>query len=304
MGSAAGRKRQRWRSDLVGFAFVAPSAVVLVAFMAVPFAQALLLSLNSWDGIHAEAWVGLDNYRALLADRIFWLAVVNTAFFTAATTMLEVVIALVVASALNARIGAGFFRAIYFMPFVISGAISGLIWGMVLDANFGAFNDLLRSIGLGQLAHPWLADRGTVMPSLVAISVWQSFGFYVVILSAAMQAIPRSIMEAAAIDGVTAVQRLRLITIPMLRTPITVSLALGAISGIQAFDQIWVMTGGGPNHASETLGTYLYKLAFGGGIAATSELGYAAALAVVILALSLAVSVVLISRRGRNEFEY
>jgi ABC-type sugar transport system permease subunit len=142
------------------------------------------------------------------------------------------------------------------------------------------------------------------MPSIIVVSIWQSLGFYLVIFFAGLQSIPQELYEAASLDGATSWQRLRHVTIPMLRPVMTVVIVLNTIGGIRVFDHVWVMTAGGPNHASETLGTYLYRSAFGARGSSNPQLGYAATIAILILVLSLAISIVQIRLRSRSEVEY
>ncbi|MFE0753134.1 carbohydrate ABC transporter permease [Inquilinus sp. NPDC058860] len=297
----AGAFRRNWPI----IAFLSPAAIVLLVFMAVPMVNSIILSFQSWNGMSAPSWVGLRNYRALFGDRLFLLALGNTAYFTIATVILQSVIPLLVANMLNSRIlGGTIFRTLYFMPVIISLAISGLLWAMIYEPNFGILNEFLRSIGLGSFTQLWLADRRTVMPSIIAVSVWQSLGFYLVIYYAAMQNIPRELYEAAKIDNANALQRLWHVTVPMLRPVIVLVIVLNTIHGIKVFDQIWVMTAGGPNHASDTLGTYLYSTSFGAMGSSNPQLGYATAIAIVILVLSFLLSILQIRLGKRREIEY
>jgi ABC-type sugar transport system permease subunit len=273
--------------------------------MAVPMVNSIILSFQSWNGMSPPVWAGLKNYRALFGDRLFLIALGNTAYFTIATVILQSTIPLLVASMLDSRIlGGAIFRTLYFMPVIISLAISGLLWAMIYEPNFGVLNEFLRSIGLGSFTQLWLADRSTVMPSIIAVSVWQSLGFYLVIYYAAMQNIPRELYEAARIDNANALQRLWHVTVPMLRPVIVLVIVLNTIHGIKVFDQIWVMTAGGPNHASDTLGTYLYSTSFGAMGSSNPQLGYATAIAIVILVLSFLLSILQIRLGKRREIEY
>ncbi|MGL4968533.1 MAG: carbohydrate ABC transporter permease [Inquilinus sp.] len=286
-------------------AFLSPAAIVLLLFMAVPMVNSIILSFQSWNGMSPPVWAGLKNYRALFGDRLFLIALGNTAYFTIATVVLQSTIPLLVASMLDSRIlGGAIFRTLYFMPVIISLAISGLLWAMIYEPNFGVLNEFLRSIGLGSFTQLWLADRSTVMPSIIAVSVWQSLGFYLVIYYAAMQNIPRELYEAARIDNANALQRLWHVTVPMLRPVIVLVIVLNTIHGIKVFDQIWVMTAGGPNHASDTLGTYLYSTSFGAMGSSNPQLGYATAIAIVILVLSFLLSILQIRLGKRREIEY
>ena len=297
-------KTQQWEKIGLPILFLLPAAFFLVAFIAVPMIQAIVLSFQRWNGIEPRTWVGLRNYRLLLEDRFFWQSMGNVVYYTVATIIFQTTIPLIIASFLNSGIrGSTIFRFIYFLPVVISLAITGLMWQMIYEPNFGILNEMLRSLGLRSWTQLWLADKNLVMPSIIVVSIWQSLGFYMMIFFAAMQSIPEDLYESAAIDGANIWHRFRFITVPMLRSTITVVIVLNTIGGIKVFDQIWVMTTGGPNHASETLGTYLYRTAFGALGSSNPQLGYATAIAMVILVFSLIFSVLQI-RLGRvNEVQ-
>ncbi len=280
--------------------FLLPAALFLLAFTAIPLAQAVVLSLQRWNGIQPATFVGLRNYRLLLEDAVFRQAVGNTIYYTLATILFQTTVPLIVASILNSGIrGSTIFRFVYFLPVIISLTITGLLWSMIYEPNFGILNETLRALGLKSLTQLWLADRSLVLPSIIVVSIWQSLGFYMMIFFAAMQSIPEDLYEAAAIDGANSLQRFRFVTVPMLRNTIIVVIVLNTINGVKSFDQVWVMTAGGPNHASETLGTYLYRTAFGTLGSSNPQLGYATAIAMVILAVSLIFSVIQI-RVGQN----
>lgn len=284
--------------------FLLPATFFLVVFMAYPMIDAILLSLKRWDGLTPATWVGLRNYRLLLEDQVFWRALRNTVFFAISTVVLQTTLPLLVANLINSGIrGGAIFRMIFFLPAIISLTITGLLWSMILEPNFGVFNEMLRDLGLKQWTRLWLADRQLVLPSIIVVSVWQSLGFYLVIFFAALQSVPEDLYEAASIDGANAWYRFRHVTVPMLRGTIIVVVVLNTINGIKAFDQVWVMTAGGPNHASETLGTYLYRTAFGAMGSSNPQLGYATAIAIVILAASFIFSVIQIKVGQIGEVE-
>jgi ABC-type sugar transport system permease subunit len=305
MLSQTNAARSRTPRNLAPFYFLAPAALVLLLFMAVPMVNAIMLSFQSWNGMSPARWTGLANYATLLQDRLFLQALGNTAYFTIATTLFKTVVPLLIAVMLNSGIRGGtVFRTLYFMPVIISLAISGLLWAMILEPNFGFLNEALRAVGLGNFTQLWLADRATVMPSIIFVSLWHDLGFYLVIYFAALRGIPQEYYEAARIDGANAWHRLIHVTVPMLRPIIVLVVVLNTINGVKAFDHIWVMTAGGPNHASDTLGTYLYSIAFGAMGSSNPRLGYAASIAIVILVLSLILSVIQIRIGRRQEVEY
>lgn len=285
--------------------FLIPAGLVLLLFMAVPLVNAVLLSFQSWNGMSPPVWAGLKNYDTLIKDRVFLIALGNTVYFTIVTVLLQTTIPLLIANLLNSGVhGSTLFRTLYFMPVIISLAISGLLWAMIYEPNFGVLNEFLRAIGLGSLTQLWLADKATVIPSVIMVSIWQSLGFYLVIYFAALQNIPQELYEAASIDGANAWDRLINVTIPMLRPVMVLVIVLNTINGIKVFDQIWVMTAGGPNHASDTLGTYLYSTAFGAMGSSNPQLGYATSIAIVILIASFVLSIIQIRIGRRQEIEY
>jgi ABC-type sugar transport system permease subunit len=286
-------------------AFLLPAVAIMLAFMFIPMVNAILLSLQSWNGLTSSTWVGLGNYQDLLQDSLFLNAFAHTALFVVVTVIFQTVIPLLVAVLLFKGVrGSVFFRTVYFMPTVISLAVSGLLWSIIYDPSNGVLNIVLGKLGLQSLEKPWLADTGTVLPSIMVVSIWQSLGFYLLIFYAGLQGIPRDVYEAASTDGANAWQRFRHVTIPLLAPVITVVVVLNTINGLKAFDQIWVMTAGGPTHASDTLGTYLYYTAFGAYGSANPQLGYASAIGVLILVLSAVLSIVQIRIGQSAAVEY
>jgi ABC-type sugar transport system permease subunit len=284
--------------------FLAPAGIILVVLMGIPMVSAILLSFQRWNGMSAAAWIGLNNYLQLFRDRLFINALWNTAYFTGATVLFKASIPLIIAALLNSGVrGSTAFRTLFFMPVIISLAISGLLWAMILEPNFGLLNEGLRAIGLDRLTRLWLADKGTVMPTIIGVSVWHDIGFYLVIYFAAIRGIPGDLYEAARIDGANIWHEFWDVTVPMLRPIIALVVVLNTVNGVKAFDQIWVMTTGGPNHASDTLGTYLYSIAFGGAGSSNPQLGYAAAIAVVILLISFTLSVLQLRLGRRDELD-
>ncbi len=290
----------RLRRSVAPALFIAPAAIALFLTMAVPMADAVLLSLQHWNGMAPPRWIGLTNYENLAQDATFFKALWHTAYFTVCTVILQTILPLLIASLLSSGIrGSTVFRTLYFMPVMISLAISGLLWAMLFEPNFGAVNTVLRAVGLSGFTQLWLAGTDTVMPSVIIVSVWQSLGFYLVIFFAAVQSVPKELYEAAELDGANGWSRFLNVTVPTIRPVILIVIVLNTINGIKVFDQIWVMTAGGPDYASATLGTYLYAMAFGAMGASNSRLGYATSIAIVILLLSIVVSAVQL-RLGRR----
>ena len=277
---------ERRRRALYGYLFILPTVLFFLAFVAYPFFQAIGISLTTWHGFDKQIFVGLKNFKSLFSDPLFWLSLKNTLIFTLITTGLQTILPLLIAVLLIARWrGEVVVRTIMFLPVIISMVVVGLLWHMIYDGNFGVLNNALTFLGLGSLTHAWLADPHTVMGSIIIVSLWASLGFYVVIFFAGLQGIPVELYEVASIDGANTWQKLTHITVPLLWPVTTVVMILNIIGGIKVFDVIYVMSSGGPDHASEVLGTYLYATAFSNQAGDIASLGYAAAIGFVILIL-------------------
>lgn len=276
-----------------GYLFILPIVVFFAFFVGYPLVRSLYLSLTQWSGYGQPTFVGLRNFSELSTDPVFWHALGTTLVFTAVTMVLQTGLPLLLATFLHRGWrGSVVFRTLLFIPAVISLVVTGVLWQLMYDSKFGAVNETLRSIGLGSLAHDWLGDPKTVVPAVIVVSVWQTLGLYLVVFLAGLQGIDPTLYEAASMDGANGRQRFRHITVPMLRTVTTVVLVLNMMNGLKTFDLIFVLSGGGPNHASEVLGTYLYGLAFGTSAGATPALGYATAISMVVLLLCMVGTVV------------
>jgi ABC-type sugar transport system permease subunit len=283
----------RTRRKLIGYVFILPTFVFFFALIAIPFFRALGISLTEWAGYDTPRFVGMQNFSNLMEDRVFWIALRQTALFTAATTILQTVIPLLVAVLINNKWrGSTFFRTALFIPVIISLVVSGLLWRMIYEPNFGVLNNALTSLGLASLKQPWLAKAETAMPAILVVSLWQSLGFYMLIFFAGLQSIPLELFESASLDGANTLQKLRYITVPMLWPITTVVMVINIIGGIKVFEIIYVMTTGGPNHATEVLGTYFYVTAFGATGGGAPSMGYAAAIGVVILILAMIATII------------
>jgi len=303
VGTARVRPTARTRRWAVGYLFVLPIALFFAVFVAFPFLRSFYLSLTEWSGFTSPRFIGLRNFQSLADDPVFWKALRTTIIYTAVTTILQTTLPMLLAVFINIGWRGGVvFRTLLFIPVIVSFVVTALLWQLIYDPNFGTLNQVLRAVGLDALAHPWLADPMTVVPAIMLVSLWQSLGFYMLIFLAGLQGIDPNLYEAARIDGAGARQEFLKITVPMLRTVTAVVVLLNLINGFNTFDVIYVMTGGGPNRASEVLGTYLYKLAFGTESGATPSFGYATAISMIVFALCVAAAVVQlrISRRARD----
>src|SRR5262245_48113108 len=227
------------RQRLYGYLFILPTVLFFLIFIAYPFFRALAISMTEWAGYDQPRYIGFQNFSNLLKDRVFWISMKNTFAFTIGTTVLQTVIPLMVAVLINAGWrGSVFFRTVLFFPVIISFIVSGLLWRMIYDANFGVLNTLLIAVGLGSLAQPWLASPDTVMPAIIVVSLWQSLGFYMLIFFAGLQSIPQELYESASLDGANTWQKLIYVTVPMLWPITTVVIVINIIGGIRVFEVI------------------------------------------------------------------
>lgn len=247
------------RQARYGYLFLLPSMIVLAVFVFWPILQSIILSLQKWRfGATETTWVGLDNYERLLNDPRVEGAFLNTVEYTAVVVPVTLLLALLLALALNERIpGRSLFRAAFFLPVIASFAIVAIVWRFLLNPDIGLLAYWSREIGIPTRA--WLRDARYAMPAVMGVSIWKNVGFNMVILLAGLQGIPEEYYEAAKVDGANRWRRFRYITLPLLRPTWTFVLIISIISSFQVFDQVWVMTPrGGPLHSTETVVTYIY----------------------------------------------
>ena len=254
----------------------APYALFLLAFAAYPVAFALALVLMRWDLVTTPAFAGLDNVKLLASDARFWQAVGNTFVFLGIHLPLQIVTALVLAVALNRpMLFRAFWRAAFFLPVVISGAVVAILWNALYATDVGLINALLSRIGIAPV--PWLTDPSTAMAAIAVMVTWKNVGFYVIIYLAGLQYIPRSCQEAIELDGATAWQRFRHLTLPLLLPQTILVVTLSTINGFQLFIEPYVMTGGGPLRRTFSVVLYMYTNAF-----SYQKMGYAATIGVAL----------------------
>src|SRR6267143_2857730 len=256
-------------ADRVGYLMVLPYLLHVTVFLGYPLAFAFVLVFHRWNIYTPMKWVGLGNIKLLLTDPLIWRALVNTLYFLLIHIPLQLGVALGLAHLLNQRIrGRAFFRASYFMPVVVSGVVVTILWQQMYASETGLINLLLQGFGLPKIG--WLTDRRYAMPAIAIMATWKNVGLYVVLFLVGLQAIPTDLYEAAELDGASAWQKFRLITVPMLNPTIMLVLVLSTIGGFSLFIEPYVMTGGGPANSTLSGILYLYKQAF-----FFSKMGYA-----------------------------
>ena len=278
----AGRKEGRRRLELM--AFLGPALGFYLAFMMVPLLGTFLLSFTDWPGFSLEQidWVGLDNFRELAGDDVFWSALRHNIMLLVGAIVLNTGLALVLALALDQHLrGSSFFRGVFLMPTVISLVVVALVFGLGLSPSLGFINPAFEALGLGRFAGEWLGDPDRVLPMILLLDTWSSFGLYMFLLIARLIAIPKDLKEAAAIDGAGELRTIWYVILPLLRSTITMVMLLIAINSLKMFELVYVMTSGGPNHASEVIATWGYFQGF-----TATRVGYGSATLVVLLVLT------------------
>ncbi|MGN9778092.1 carbohydrate ABC transporter permease [Micromonospora sp. H33] len=276
--------RRRLRTALAAAGFLAPSLLLLLGFWIGPMLGTAWVSLQDWNLIGVPTFVGLDNYTELLGDAEFHAALGHTLVYLAGYLPLVLVCGLAVALLLDAKLPAmALYRATFFLPVISSWVAVSLLWKWLLNPADGLVNRILGAFGV--TGPGWWTDPDWAMPSVVLASVWKDVGFVAVILLAGLQAIPRDVVEAAALDGAGWWRKLRSVTLPMLSPSLFFVTVISLINGFQVFDQVWVMTEGGPGGASSVVVEQIVNYAFSYG-----RVGYASAMSMVLFAVILLVT--------------
>jgi multiple sugar transport system permease protein len=268
------------RKEWSAYLFLTPAFILMGIFTLFAVGFSLYLSFHQWDILNPQKpYVGLQNYRELRSDAYFRQAVKNTAYFTLGTVPLSVVFGLLIALLLNRQIrGRAIFRTLFYLPVVTPLIVSGLIWKWVLDGDFGLLNYYIGKIGISPQL--WLANPSLAMPSVIMTSVWATVGFTMLVYLAGLQAIPQEYYEAAAVDGAGGWKQFRHITLPLLAPSTFFVTVYLVISSFQVFDQIFIMTNGGPLRATTTVVYYIWQAGF-----QQFTMGYASAMAYALFAI-------------------
>ena len=285
------------REAITGYLLISPNLIVFGLFMLLPLILTFVVSAQETSGLGPAEWVGLDNYTELVGDGVFWRSLINTVGYAAVTVPLGLALGLAVAMLLNTAIWLrDVMRTIYYLPVVISGVAAGLIAQWMFNENIGVVNKLLGFVGLGSVS--WQSSPVWAITSVVLLTLWVGVGFNMVVYLAALQSIPREYYDASAVDGANSLQQFRHVTLPGLGTATGFLAIYGVILSFQAFDLIYILTGGGPGDATEVLGTYAYDQAF-----SARERGYGSAIGVVLYLLLVVVlgAQFWISRRRKPE---
>jgi raffinose/stachyose/melibiose transport system permease protein len=266
--------------------FLLPALALYLVFVIVPIIQAAHFSLFKWNGLGPlEDFVGLKNYQVALASDVFWTAVSNNVLIIVLSLLIQIPFSLGLAILLNRRFpGRAIFRLLFFVPYVLSEAITGIVFSLLLQPD-ALFDAGLKTVGLEGLVQEWLGNTDVVMLTMFVIITWKYFGFHMILLLAGLQGIPREIEEAALIDGAGRWEAFRYVTLPLIGPTLRVSIFLSIIGALQLFDLVWVTTAGGPLNASTTMAVNMFKTGF-----VKQQMGYGSALAVLLFMCALVVA--------------
>jgi ABC-type sugar transport system permease subunit len=285
----SGRSGRLRRDGSIDFLFLLPTLAILAVFLLIPLAYGIVLSLHDTHGFDLAGFVGLDNYaHAILGDAVFQRAVLNTVVFTGAAVVLQTGLGLFLAVLIaDVKRGSTFFRLVFFVPFVLASVAVGEVWKFLDAPYFGVAATVGSAFGLNTQTIAPLADPHTALWAVMIAFLWRWAGLNMVVYLAAIQALPREYYEYAVLEGAGRLERFRRITWPLLWPQTFTLVLLTTLGTLRIFDMMWVMTGGGPSHATETVATDIYTTAF-----RFLQVGYAQSMAMILLVLILVLAVV------------
>lgn len=277
-----------------------PTVLIYTVFLIAPIFIAIYYSMTDYTGIGKAVFAGLKNYRLMFSDKLFLIALKDTAILLAACVLLLYVLSFCIALLLNRDFrGGAFVKAIVFAPYVIAPILVGIIWSYVLNPNYGLVNSVLHATGIDKLAVEWIGGTKWSPISYAIVFTWQVLGFHATIFLAGLKNISQDLYEAAEIDGAGSLRRIFAITIPMLKETLIINMVLVITGVFKIYELVYQLTGGGPAHQSEVLVSYMYNTVF-----TSRRYGYGMAIATVVLALSIIGSFMYIrisSRKQRKE---
>lgn len=275
--------RERWK--WIVLLSIIPITIYTIIVI-IPLISSFYYSFTNWNGFNPDyKFVGFANYLKIFQDNIFKLSIRNTLIWMVAAFILPVVSGLGIALILHERIRfANFYKSLFYLPICLSLAVIGQVWIWIYQPDWGLINTVLRSIGLDQFAIAWLANKNTALYSVIIAWSWQQVGLAMVIFLAGLTSIPAELTEAAEIDGASYWKSLRYVVIPLLSPATTVVIALSIINSLKSFDVVYMMTGGGPFHSSDTLAMFMYNESF-----KKYFMGYGSAIAVVLFLIAMVI---------------
>ncbi|MBZ2196815.1 carbohydrate ABC transporter permease [Occultella gossypii] len=295
---AGGEVRRRRRRDdtRLALAFILPASIGLAMFYFWPLLRGIYLSFTSWDLLSPVEFIGLDNYRDMIADPVFWNAVRVTVLYVVINIGVQTVVALVLAVLMQRLSQSTLLRGLVLTPFLVSNVVAALVFLWILDFQLGIGNQALEWIGLDRIG--FFTTEAWAIPTIALVNVWRHMGYTALLIFAGLQTIPPTMYEAGRLDGASETRMFFGITVPLLRPILGLVLIVSVIGSFQVFDTVAVTTGGGPVDASRVLQLYIYDKAFG-----QFDFGYASALSVALLIILMVVTFLQyrITRAGQTD---
>lgn len=280
--------------------FVLPGVLLFAMVFVYPIIYTINLSFTSWRGVGGKEYIGFSNYTELFHDKVFLLSVKNTMCILGIALAGQLIPALFFAILLsNLKRGTRFFRIVFFIPVLLSSTAIALMWGQIYNSNYGMLNALLRMMGLESWMKDWLSDPATCLTAVIIPVIWQWIGYHLIIMYSGLKAIPDQYIEAARLDGATNFQVAVRIIIPMMQDVIKVCVILAAVGSIKIFDNIYIMTAGGPYNLTATIAIKMYNEAF-----LKMNFGYGSAIVVILCIICMAVFLFINKVMNREAIEY
>ncbi len=281
--------------------FLMPALLIYLGIVAAPVFSTVYNSFCKWNLVDVKKFVGFNNFIQMFTiDRIFRTSLNNTLLLMVLSVVIQVPLAILLAVTVSgAARGKRYFKTVFFMPNILASVAVGLLWSFIYNAEFGLINRLLIALGLENSTGLWLADQKTVLSCIMVVICWQFIGYHMILYLAAIENIPPSLIEMATIDGADSWERLKSITLPLIKPIIGIDTVLIATGSLRYFDLIYVMSNGGPNHSSEVMALYMYYKSF-----RDMQYGYGSAIAVVLLCMCLLITVILNRVFKSEDIEY
>jgi len=279
--------RRVLRNTAIGWSFILPNFAGFAVLTLVPVVLLFYYAFTDWNVFGGAQWSGTANFQQMVGDSSFWTALRNTFYYSAVHIPLTFVVALALALLLNRKLrGVAFFRTVAFFPYVTSIVAVAQVWNMLFSPEFGPINDFLRLVGVDN-PPGWTVSGGWSMPAVIIVGTWRDMGYYMLLFLAGLQTVPRELHEAAKIDGASAWQRLRNVTMPCLRPTTFFVTVMLTINSFKVFDLILLLTHGGPGQSTLVLSQYIYQKGF-----EENQFGYASAISIVLFAVCFLVTIV------------
>jgi len=288
------------KNTVLAYAFLTPALILFFTFIVYPFIYGFYISLNKWNGFGPMKFVGFNNYASVLKDGLFYTSLLHNVIYALISVVGKVGLALLLALLLNHSLkGISVFRGIFFTPVVISFVAVGILWQRIYDPNIGLLDGLLQTLGLMHTPIDWLGNPNLSLFSIILVDIWKWTGYHTVIYLAGLQIISRDFYESADIDGATAWQKLRYITLPQLRQMTIINITIACMGAFSVFDLVYIMTNGGPYQSTSVLLTYMYNITFA---SSNSNFGYGTTVAYLLFVIILAISIVQIKNMNAKDY--